>query len=749
MYPGAYLVQQNVSTSQLAQNILSHLQTSFTSATRLYDLSIEGVQEASPPGAKSASGQGFLPGQTFIVEAYCAAESLHSTRAMDILVLSTDAHIALPSLLGKTCQLHTTLADGSRATTTGLIHQAALLGSEGGLARYRLRVVDASWMLAHNQASRVWQDTTVLDIITSIFARYAPQLAWVLSDEVGPFMTQAHQGGQRSYCVQYRETDLAFVQRLLASEGLSWRVEEHAGSPAKHRMVIFADSTQKSAFPEDYSSAHVLGGQGIRFHRGNAQEAQDSLQALSSLRSLPSAIVTLLSSDYKSKQSISASSPTAAAFGGKNAPLLESYRPQAPYAVANRAQAQRQADLQMQTLEARHERYFARSTVRTLHAGTRFTVSQAPLPELQDPSHPGFCVLSVHHLGLNSLPKPATEGLAELLGDVPSLLSGLLQELHGASALQDKSASSPYEAFVSSYLINSNSSLTSASGAAVSLDTTALLTQAQALGYANQCELLRADVVWRPERLDGTALSGPQTALVVGPSGSASDTSAGDLYGDKLGRVRIRFHWQGQLADADGATSGQASCWVRVAQRSAGGGMGMQFLPRVGQEVLVQFLGGDLERPIIVGALYNGQGEGGIKPTPAGAPVDAASSNPFEQAHDHRPSAQGNLMAGSASGASGNSPAWFGSVHGRHGESESIASVGGHANAAAQWGIRTQEWGSGSGSGSASGNGGSAGYNQLVFDDSDTGGNQQRIQFKTSQYASELNLGHLIHSGCK
>jgi uncharacterized protein involved in type VI secretion and phage assembly len=483
-----------------SQDILSHLQTHFTSATRLYDLSIEGIQEASPPHTKAL---GFLPGQTFMVEAYGAAESLHASRAMDILLLSTDAHIALPSLLGKTCQLHTTLADGSRATTTGLIHQAALLGSEGGLARYRLRVVDATWMLAHNQASRVWQDSSVLDIITSVFARYAPQLAWAMSDEVGPFMAQAHQGGLRSYCVQYRETDLAFVQRLLASEGLSWRVEEHESSPAKHRLVIFADSTQKSAFPEDYSSAHVLGGQGIRFHRGNAQEAQDSLQALSSLRRLPSAIVTLLSSDYKSKQSLSASSPTAAAFGGKNAPLLESYRPQAPYAVANRAQAQRQAELQMQTLEARHERYFARSTVRTLHAGTRFTVSQAPLPELQDPSHPGFCVLRVWHLGLNNLPKPATQGLAELLGDVPDLLTGLLQELHAGQT--QAHAQNPF-----------------GSDASAPLDTTALITQAQALGYANQCELLRADVPWRPERLDGTALSGPQTALVVGPSGSAS-----------------------------------------------------------------------------------------------------------------------------------------------------------------------------------------------------------------------------------
>ena len=89
----------------------------------------------------------------------------------------------------------------------------------------------------------------------------APQAAWSVSDEVGPFMQEAAQAGLRSYCVQYRETDLAFVSRLLAEEGLSWRMEEHADSPAQHRLVIFADSSSGSSFAEDISSeigrAHV------------------------------------------------------------------------------------------------------------------------------------------------------------------------------------------------------------------------------------------------------------------------------------------------------------------------------------------------------------------------------------------------------------------------------------------------------------------------------------------------------------
>jgi len=111
----------------------------------------------------------------------------------------------------------------------------------------------------------------------------------------------------------------------------------------------------------------------------------------------------------------------------------------------------------------------------------------------------------VWHLGLNNLPKPALEGLSELLGDVPKLLTGLLLELHTQSEFQVKSASSPEDTRASSYLSNSNSSLTS--GTAVSLGTSALLAQTQTLGYASQCELVRANVVWRPMRVERGCLS--------------------------------------------------------------------------------------------------------------------------------------------------------------------------------------------------------------------------------------------------
>jgi uncharacterized protein (DUF2345 family) len=138
-------------------------------------------------------------------------------------------------------------------------------------------------------------------------------------------------------------------------------------------------------------------------------------------------------------------------------------------------------------------------------------------------------------------------------------------------------------------------------------------------------------------------------------------------------------------------------------------------LPRIGQEVLVQFIENDIDRPVIVGALYNDQGEGGVAATPGGqaAQDDGGPAALFGPASDHAPSAQGNL-------AGGNSPLW----HGASGDND------GHRNGAAQWGVRSKEFGA-------------SGYNQLLFDDTDA---QGRVQLRSTHAASELNLGHLIHA---
>ena len=103
--------------------------------------------------------------------------------------------------------------------------------------------------------------------------------------------------------------------------------------------------------------------------------------------------------------------------------------------------------------------------------------------------------------------------------------------------------------------------------------------------------------------------------MVIGPDG-AFPTGGNDLFADALGRVRVRFPWEPPNESGDPLAKEifddpQRSAWLRVSEGWADHGWGMQFLPRIGQEVLVDFIDGNPERPVIVGRLYNAESGSG------------------------------------------------------------------------------------------------------------------------------------------
>lgn len=115
-----------------------------------------------------------------------------------------------------------------------------------------------------------------------------------------------------------------------------------------------------------------------------------------------------------------------------------------------------------------------------------------------------------------------------------------------------------------------------------------------ALTYQCSFTAIHSKAVYRTERTSRKPfVQGPQTAVVVGPSGE-------EIYPDEYGRVKVQFHW-----DRYGEMNENSSCWIRVAQTWAGPGWGAQFIPRITQEVMVEFLEGDPNRPIITGRVYN------------------------------------------------------------------------------------------------------------------------------------------------
>lgn len=579
------------------------------------------------------------------VERWRGRDALGEDAWTEVDVLTTDAGIELASLPATRATLITQLADGGQWQRSGLVADAARLGGDGGLVRYRLRLVSWTWWLQHARHSRVFQEQSLRAIVDAVLGGHGDIARWRWAEGVDAFL-----GARvRSYCVQYRESDADFLQRLLAEEGLGWRLYADEEAPCGNGMEIFADSV---ALPEDATSA----GTGVRFHRSDATEASDSVQAIGLCRRLASTTVSLQSDDYRQVRALAGQSPMD---GGGSASAREDFDAVGAYAFSDSAAASRQARLLAQAREAHSRRWQGHGTVRGLHSGNWLRLQQAP-----GTTPPELLLVAVDHAGINNLPTDLRRSLEDALGVAPG----------------------------------------------VSEDA-ALWQQADAVGYGNRFDAVPRATPWRPLLVDGTGarlnprptVPGYQTAVVVAGQGSTGK----DLHADSHGRVRVRFHFQN--GQGDGAHD---SAWLRVAQRYAGPGVGSQFLPRIGQEVLVGFLDADIDRPLVLGALYNGRGEAGVAPTTAGANGESDLSA-YGQAGDARNSAQANLSGGQA-------PAWHAAGAGDQA----------HRHGGALWGIRSREWDGGDGS------------NHLLFDDS----NQQlRAQLASSQQASQLTLGHLRH----
>ncbi len=141
-------------------------------------------------------------------------------------------------------------------------------------------------------------------------------------------------------------------------------------------------------------------------------------------------------------------------------------------------------------------------------------------------------------------------------------------------------------------------------------DWSELTQDAKPATYSNRfCCALRS-VPYRPElKTERPRIHGTQTAVVTGPGGS-------EIFTDKYGRIKVHFHW-----DRQGKKDEHSSCWIRVAQSWAGRSFGTWYVPRIGQEVVVAFLEGDPDRPLVVGSVYNAE-----QTVPFSLPANATQS---------------------------------------------------------------------------------------------------------------------------
>ncbi|WP_332879294.1 type VI secretion system Vgr family protein [Massilia sp. S19_KUP03_FR1] len=380
----------------------------------------------------------------------------------------------------------------------------------------------------------------------------------------------------------------------------------------------------------------------VRFTQSGAVMREDSIDRWRCTARLLTNAVQLSSWDYRthsSRQVATSLYPATPEMICRDAP--------GQYAYPDQEQGQRAAERQLDAIGTRRTTFTGAGTVRSCAPGTTFTLDGHPVHD------DTFLVTRVVHAMRNNLDAEVQARIAECLGPV-----------------EDASI------------------------------------------YRNRIEAIAATVRYRAGALlhSRPTVRGQQTAIVVGPKDAVVHT-------DRDHRVTVQMHWQREIGnqkshsrlphpvqdDHSGAPANDsAGTWVRVATSLApiaGSNWGAVGVPRVGQEVLLDFVEGNIDRPVIIGALYNSIG----KP-------DA-------------PHSKGNYGAGAATG---NAPAWFPGA--REGNAHAAVLSGFKSQAMA-----TSQWGSGA-------------YSQLVFDD--TAG-QARISLQrhavAHQGTDELNLGYLRH----
>ncbi|KJH67237.1 type VI secretion system Vgr family protein [Chromobacterium violaceum] len=458
--------------------------------------------------------------------------------------LSPDGQIELKSLLGHPARIGLMNAEGGEDVRCGVISQARLLGSDGGFSRYGITVEPPFALLRHRRTSRVFQDMTVPDIIKQIISEHQAANPAFARVQTLDIKVDANQP-VRSYCLQYKESDFDFIVRLMHEEGFGWRFEHVDDDSPQVRLVVFDDAFSLPA-------ASVPS---VRFHRADATEEQDGLTDWQAARQIVAGGVALASYDYQ-PTSTSHSSDTSQVDQGQAGQALQSslthYDAPGLYYASDTDQLSRYAQLRQQAHDLQAKTFTGSGAVRGLQAGAWFRLDDHPAHQGDSAEQREFVVTGQHIQARNNLP-----------GDLAQQLQAIAPGL-GLQAADPTAA--PYQ------------------------------TEFQAQRRGIPLTPAYADT----PHAKPTSL-GSQTATVVGPAGE-------EVHTDQHGRVKVQFHWQRpeEHPTIGAGMDDKSSCWLRVAMPSAGAAWGHQFIPRIGQEVLVNFIEGDIDRPLITGVLYNG-----------------------------------------------------------------------------------------------------------------------------------------------
>ena len=510
-----------------------------------------------------------LPQRVFGTETLCGGIDYR------ILCVSSNATLPLKQLIAVPAALQFVTDQGDLRSVCGIVTEASSGDSDGGLASYQLVLRDALAILEKRINTRVFRQMDEVEIVRQILLEWrhkSSTLGVCFTDEVDEaFHLQEYP--KREFTMQHNESDAAFIRRLLKRSGIGWYVRAEAnGEVPTHTLVLFnsADSLRQN----------VAGT--IRYHRDAGTEQRDTVTSWGAVRSLQPGVVTRHSWDYRYSQgpdymmAQASSGVDQGVSGNELAASLDDYQVMMPHAGDDVDGLCRLGKLHMTRHDFESKCFHGEGSVRDLCAGEYFTLSGHPEVDRHPREEREFVVTALQVNAQNNLPKALAERVERLFSR--SRWTQGAHEPQTQKEVADRMASGALRMHIQFTAVRRGVKIVPA--------------------YDARTDLPQAMM---------------QSAIVVGPKGE-------EVYCDQMGRVKIRFPGTRAAdhvhADGSGAAGDDGdSAWVRVASNWAGNGPGSVDqcgtigLPRVGTEVLVNFLGGDPDKPVIVGQLYNQQAQ--------------------------------------------------------------------------------------------------------------------------------------------
>ncbi|MDN2715715.1 type VI secretion system Vgr family protein [Janthinobacterium sp. SUN120] len=492
-----------------------------------------------------------------------------------ILCVATEAQLPLKQFIAVPAELQIVNDQGQLRKVCGIVAEACAGQSDGGLATYQLVLRDGLALMEKRINTRVFRNKHELQIVQLLFDewRQGNSLLAASLDLAIDGALAARSLPAREFTMQHNESDAAFIRRLLRRRGIAWCFQ--AGAPASsnaattpvHTLLLFDDASRL---------AHNAAGT-VRYHRDDATEERDAVTAWSAVRRLQPGKSERYSWDdgHPHSPQFMATQSQGGVDQGSNgnrfAASLDDYIVEPPLAAASNDDLRQLGQLAMARHDLDSKCFQGEGCVRDFCAGQWFSLE-------------GHADIDSHPVAERSFVITALSVAAS--NNLPTGLDARVERLFAQSGWQCD-AGQPQGA--------------GADGRAV-------------LRYHNRFTCVRRGIAIVPAfdpRSDFPVVR-LQSALVAGPAGE-------EVHCDALGRVKVRFGATRAPDHAHANGSGASdterdSAWVRVASSWTGNGpgngrqCGTLTLPRIGAEVLIDFLGGDPDRPIIVGQLYNAVG---------------------------------------------------------------------------------------------------------------------------------------------